>query len=176
MDPKVPVKVEPPKPTAMTPFDWEFPFPTFGRLFRELDTLFGRFGREPFFLGATETPWRPDIEMFERGNELVVRADIPGLKKEEITLELTDTELTLKGERKHEKEEKAEGYYRAERTYGSFLRTLPLPEGVKIADAKATVKDGVLEITMPLVKLAAAPRRLEIAEPATGEKPVKHAA
>lgn len=176
MEPKTPVKVETSKSATLAPFGMEFPFPMFGRLSRELDTLFGRFGREPFFLGAAEAPWQPEVEMLERGNELIVRADVPGLKKDEITVEVTENELVLKGERKHEKEEKAEGYYRAERSYGSFFRALPLPEGVKIDQAKASIHEGVLEVTMPLAKIATAKRRLEIVEPATGEKPAKHAA
>jgi HSP20 family protein len=104
--------------------------------------------------------------MFTKNDELFVRADIPGLKKEDITIEITDENITIHGERKREKEEKGEGYYRAERSYGSFSRMLPLPEGVKTENAKAVVHDGVLEITMPMAKVEEKKRKLEITEPA----------
>lgn len=158
-------------------------FPMLRRLGTDIDRFFDRFGMDPFrffdrpmLFGPTETAWMPDIEVFEREKELVLRADVPGLKREEITVEVGDMDVTIRGERKREKEEKTENFYRAERSYGSFVRTIPLPEGVKPEEAKAIVRDGVLEITMPLTKVEATKRRLEIAEEPAGEKPVKHAA
>jgi HSP20 family protein len=112
--------------------------------------------------------------MLTKNNELIVRADVPGLKKEDITIEVTEDALILKGERKHEKEEKREGFYRTERVYGSFYRTLPLPEGVKTENAKAVVHDGVLEITLPIATVEAKTKKLEITEP-TAAKTVKAA-
>lgn len=152
-------------------------FPLLRRLSRDLDTFFDRFvgvTDRPFF--ETEGLWAPDIEVLERENEFLVRVDVPGLKKEEIVLEMTDTELTIKGERKKVKEEKEEGFYRSERIYGAFCRTIPLPEGVKIDQAKAVVKDGVLEVKLPLAKIATTVKRLEIQEVPVTEKTVKHAA
>jgi HSP20 family protein len=73
--------------------------------------------------------------------------------------------VTLRGERKQETEEKKEGYYRAERTYGTFYRVLPLPEGAKVDEAKAVIRDGVLEITMPTTKVEETKRKLTIEEP-----------
>lgn len=152
-------------------------FPLLRRLSRDLDSFFDRFVGEPTRpLFESDGFWAPDLEVVERGNELLVRADVPGLKKEEITIELTDGELTIKGERKLAKEEKEAGYYRSERSYGTFCRTIPLPEGAKIDQAKAVVRDGVLEVKMPLAKVTPSVKRLEIQEAATGEKSAKHAA
>jgi HSP20 family protein len=164
MDTNTPTKAE---LTTRVPnlFEGTFNFPMFRRLGREIDFLFDRFGLERNFFEPAETVWTPDIEMFRRDNTLVVRADIPGLTKEDVTIELTEGQLILRGERKHEKEEKKEGYYRAERTFGAFYRTLPLPEGAKLDEAKATIKDGVLEVIVPMTKLEEKKRTLTIEEP-----------
>ena len=140
----------------------------FRRLSHELDEMLGQFGFEaPTFTPTTkEAIWAPRVEMLTKNGDLVVRAELPGIKKEDISIELTPEEIVLKGERKQEKEEHKEGFYRAERTYGSFYRALPLPEGASIDAAKASVKDGVLEVTMPVAKIAAKSRKLEIKEEA----------
>lgn len=151
-------------------------FPLLRRLSRDLDTFFDRFvgvPDRPIF--ETDGLWAPDLEVLDKGGEFVVRADVPGMKKEEISIELTGDELTIKGERKRTREEKEEGFYRSERSYGAFCRTIPLPEGVKIDLAKAVVKDGVLEVKMPLAKVVPAVKRLEIQE-VPAEKTAKHAA
>jgi HSP20 family protein len=165
------------RPEGLDLFEGPFNFPLFHRLGREIDFLFDRFGLERRVFEPAETVWTPDVEMFRRSDEIVVKADIPGMKKEDITIEVADDQLILKGERKQEKEEKGEGYYRAERTYGSFYRALPLPEGVKAAEAKASMKDGVLEIALPAVKVEEKkePRKIEIGEPAA-PKSAKQAA
>ena len=162
------------EPGGVTLFEGTFNFPLFRRLGREIDYLFDRFGLERNVFEPAGTMWTPDVEMFQRGTELVVRADVPGMKREDVTVEITNGMVTLRGERKQEKEEKKEGYYRAERTYGSFLRTLPLPEGVKVGEAKAVMRDGVLEITMPTTKVEGEKRTLAIEE-AAPEKKVKAA-
>jgi HSP20 family protein len=93
--------------------------------------------------------WTPQIETFRRGDEFVVRADLPGLKPEEVTVEATDDTLAIHGERRREHEEHGEGWYRSERSYGSFHRRIALPEGVAADDIQAQFKDGVLEVKMP---------------------------
>jgi HSP20 family protein len=108
--------------------------------------------------------WTPDVEMFTKNNELVVRADVPGLKKEDIAIELTEDAIVLRGERKEEKEEEREAYYQTERVYGSVYRALSLPDGVKIERAKAVFRDGVLEITVPMEKVEPHARKLEMSE------------
>ena len=165
----------PDAPTGANLFEGSFNFPLFRRLGREIDFLFDRFGIERNIFEPAETVWTPDIEMFRRGSEIVVRADMPGLTKDDVTIELSEDQLILRGERKQEKEEKSEGYYRAERTYGSFYRALPLPDGVKLDQTKATMTDGVLEIVMPAAKVEEKKRTIAIEEPAASQT-TKHAA
>jgi HSP20 family protein len=99
--------------------------------------------------------WSPQTEMMERDGRLIIRADLPGLTKDDVEVEITDDAITIEGERRGEKDEKGEGFYRSERSYGKFYRRLPLPQGVDAKDASATFNNGVLEIDLP------APRRLE---------------
>jgi HSP20 family protein len=115
--------------------------------------------------------WVPEIGVFERDNRLVTTVDLPGLKKEDVKVEVTDGNLTVSGERRIESEEKKDNVYRRERAYGSFYRTVPLPEGAKLDDVKATFADGVLEITVPLpAKAEAKPRSVPIQEAAAPAK------
>ena len=105
--------------------------------------------------------------MFERDNRLVAKVDLPGVKKEDVTVQVTDGHLVLSGERKQEKEEEKDNVYRTEREYGSFYRAVPLPEGVKLEDVKATFADGVLEVSVPLpARAEPTVRKVEIQEPA----------
>jgi HSP20 family protein len=114
--------------------------------------------------------WTPRIDVFERDNRLFTKVDLPGLKKEEVKVEVTDGHLAISGERKTETEETKDNVYRCERAYGSFYRAVPLPEGIKLEDVKATFTDGVLEVSVPLpVKAQAKPRMVPIEEP----KPAK---
>jgi HSP20 family protein len=158
----LPIKTTPAVPALL---ERTFGFPMFDRLSRELDMLFGRTPLEPTLSESKSIFWTPEIEMFTKDATLFVRADVPGLKKEDLTVEVTDKHVTIRGERKKEKEEKTEDYYHTERCYGSFYRVLPLPEGVKTETAKAEVRNGVLEITMPIMKLEENKRKLEITEP-----------
>jgi HSP20 family protein len=119
---------------------------------------FSRAGRQ----GAAET-WSPQIELSQRNNELVMHADLPGLKKDDVNVDITDEAITISGERKHEQESESGGVYRSERKYGSFYRTIPLPRGSISDQAKATFKDGVLEIRVPAPpEQVTRGRRLEI--------------
>ncbi len=106
--------------------------------------------------------WSPQIEVIQNNGEMTVRADLPGLKREDINVEIADRTLTLQGERHEELEDKEEGFYRSERSYGSFYRCIPLPGTVKPEDATATFENGVLEvkIAVPAAELNA--RRVEI--------------
>ena len=83
-------------------------------------------------------------------NQLVICTDLPGMKQEDIQIEVGDDLLTIQGERRNEFEDTQEGYYRSERSYGSFSRAIPLPEGVDAEQAKASFENGVLKINFPL--------------------------
>src|SRR5437773_10797250 len=147
------------------------PFSFMRRFAEEMDNLFEDFDFRrdwlaPVFgneLGAGI--WSPQVEMLQHNGELIVRADLPGLTKDDVKVEVADNAITIEGERKGEKEEKGEGFYRSERSYGKFYRRLPVPEGAHAGDATATFNNGVLEITMPAPKhLGQKVRRLEISE------------
>ena len=160
------------------------PFTFMRRFSEEMDRLFEDFGfggglfAPSFGRGLSgfgelgQSIWSPQVEVLEREGQLVVRADLPGLTKDDINIEVTDDALLIRGERKSEREENEEGYYRTERSYGSFYRQIPLPEGASAENANATFRNGVLEITMPAPKRAEQQqrRRLEIREGAEGEE------
>lgn len=149
------------------------PFSLMRRFSEEMDRLFGDFsfggslasgvGREFGRLADLEgSMWLPQVEAFEREGKLIVRADLPGLTKEDINVDITDDAIKIRGERRQEKEENEEGYYRSERSYGSFYREIPLPGGVNADEAKASFSNGVLEITMPAPARQSGSRRIEI--------------
>jgi len=116
----------------------DFPFFRLPR-FRDLEPF--RFPRE-LRLHA------PSLDMYEENNEFVVKAELPGMTKGDIEVSLTNSTLTLKGEKKKEEEVTEKDFYRCERAYGSFLRTIDLPAEVKPESAKATFKNGVLEVRL----------------------------
>lgn len=103
----------------------------------------------------------PNIEMYDKKNEIVVKAELPGVAKEDIDLTITKDSLTLKGEVKKEEEVKEENYYACERSYGSFARTIALPVEVDSEKAKASFKNGVLEVTLSK-KEEAKPKEIKI--------------
>lgn len=147
------------------------PFSLLRQMTSELDRAFDAWpsSRLPVFarLATSEAnAWAPKIELFERENRLVTRVDLPGMKKEDVSVEVTDGHLTLSGERKRKAEEKKDNIYRSECEYGSFYRSVPLPEGAKLEDVKATFADGVLEVSVPLpARPEANVRKVQIEEP-----------
>jgi len=158
------------------------PFSFMRRFSEQMDRLFedfgfgSSFGREFGGLSSIPSLWSPQVEAFERGNQLIVRADLPGLTKDDIDVNITDDAIVLQGERKQESEENDEGRYRSERFYGSFYRSIPLPEGVNADEAKATFRNGVLEITMPAPQQAEKRgRRLEVRDATTEQTRAKAA-
>ncbi len=116
----------------------------------------------PFRTEFGEMEWMPQVEVLQNNGQFTVRADLPGMTKDDIKVEFSGDMLTISGERKEEKEEKREGYYRSERRYGNFYRQLPLPEGAMTEKAEATFTNGVLEVTMPAPKAEPATRKLEV--------------
>jgi HSP20 family protein len=140
----------------------------FNRVFRDFGLaprlrmprgLFGSSGRESL--------WTPRIEAVQKGDRFIVRADLPGLKKEDVQVELAENSLTIRGERHEQHEEERDGYFHSEREYGQFYRTVPLPEGVIAESAQASFRNGVLEVTMQAPPAEATRgRRLEIKDEA----------
>ncbi|MFH1739965.1 MAG: Hsp20/alpha crystallin family protein [bacterium] len=123
------------------------PFRTCNPFTSELEKLFN----SPIF-GEGGQPMRafaPAIDLYEDDNKIVVKADLPGIEEKDIDVSVTDGVLTLKGEKKHEHEEKDGNWHRIERSYGSFTRSLALPDGVDHEKVAAQYKNGVLEITAP---------------------------
>lgn len=111
--------------------------------------------QEPAARGA----WSPQIETFRRGDDLIVRADLPGLKREDVKVEVEGDVLSVSGERADEREENRDDYYRSERSYGRFYRAIPLPDGVKADDCHASFRDGVLEVMIAVPRGSATGRR-----------------
>ena len=131
----------------------------FDRMFDEPWTLFRW---PPTEVGSTDAPiWAPKVDIVTKDNKLVTRVDLPGMKKEDVVVEVEDGFLTLSGERRKETREEKANVYREEREYGSFCRTVPLPKGVKAEDVNATFNNGVLEVTVPL-PVAAAPNGTKV--------------
>ena len=102
-------------------------------------------GLQPWSQGL----WSPQVEVRERDNNIVVRADLPGLSRDDVDVEVDNDALVIRGERRNDWEDEREGNYRSERSYGTFYRAIALPEGVDPNTCKATFKDGVLEVTLP---------------------------
>jgi HSP20 family protein len=106
--------------------------------------------------------WMPRIDVKRNDGDLVISAELPGLKKEDVHVEITDDALILRGERSREDVEQGEGFYRSERAYGRFYRAIPLPEGAQTDKAKAELKDGVLTVTIPVAEAGKEENRREI--------------
>jgi HSP20 family protein len=151
------------------------PFALMDRMTDEMDYMFDRvfrdFGLAPrsrmsrglFGSSVRESSWAPRIEAVQKGDRFIVRADLPGLKKDDVQVELADNALTIRGERREQHEEERDGYFHSEREYGQFYRTVPLPEGVIAESAQASFRNGVLEVTMQAPPAEATRgRRLEI--------------
>jgi HSP20 family protein len=124
--------------------------------FAEMAELRSRFDRLLEDFGTThERAWMPAVDVVRDDGNLVLRADMPGIKPEEIEIEIREGYLTVSGEHEETTEEKEKHYVRRERRYGSFSRSVPLPEGVEAKKITATTHDGVLEVTIPLPKQVA---------------------
>lgn len=117
----------------------------------------------PSSRGTNGTVWTPAVDVFSRGEDLVVRAELPGVDPDkDIDISFQDGALTIRGERRHEDRTEKDDYYRFESSYGSFLRTIPLPHGVKAQDIKATYENGILEVVIPKVGELSAARKIPV--------------
>lgn len=127
---------------------WSSPFSLMRRIAEDMDRMFGDFG-----VSASQASlWSPQVETFRRGDDLVVRADLPGMNRENVNVEIEDNTLILSGERQDESKEEKDDYYRSERRYGQFYRAIQLPENVDPNTCNAQYRDGVLEVTLRLPK------------------------
>lgn len=135
---------------------WEpSPFKGIVDLKKEMDKIFEDFfGRKFPVLSEEEFSFAPAIDLSETDNEVIVKAAIPGVDKKDVSIKIADNLLTIKGEVKKEAEEKKKNYYRQEIAYGAFSRTIQLPADVKSEEAKANMKNGVLEIVIPKTEKA----------------------
>lgn len=124
-------------------------FPEIDDMRREMETLFDQFERRFPMMPALEGPWTPVLDVFEKGENLVVKTDLPGVPKEDVKVYVTDHTLVIEGERRHEETIEEDDYHRREVSYGSFLRRIPLPEGVETEKVEANFEDGVLEVMIP---------------------------
>jgi len=110
---------------------------------------------------VAERAWMPPIEMYEKNDHYMVRAELPGLKKEDIDISVVGETLTIKGEKKTEEEVKEDDYYFCERSYGNFQRSVTLPSAVDAKKIEAKFNDGVLEVSLPKSE-AVKPKKVEI--------------
>ena len=166
-----------PKESSMVRAAVRDPFAMLRQMTSEFERLFAEPGwpvaRWPFRAQFAENAgaWFPQVDVFEKDGRLVTKIDLPGMTKNDVKVEATDGMLTISGERKSEAEEKKDDYYRCERSYGRFERAVPLPEGAKLEDVRATFADGVLEVSVPLpAKAAPAVKKVNIEDGATATK------
>ena len=127
------------------------------RLFEESARGLGRGQEEDWVMGA----WAPAVDIYEKGTDVVLKAELPGLDPKDVDIRIENNVLTLKGERKIEDEIKQENYHRVERSYGSFTRSFTLPSTVDTTNVKADYKDGVLRITLPK-REEAKPKQIQV--------------
>lgn len=131
---------------------------------RSRDEFLDRFFRDPFFTERglfSDQGWYPSVDMSEGKKEILVKAEIPGVDRKDIDISLDGRMLTIKGEKKHKKEESDEHYHRAESAYGCYQRTIELPVEVDASDVDATYKDGILKLKLKKMK-AAETRKIEV--------------
>lgn len=154
------------------------PFSMLRRMREDMDRLFDSFGSwrslVPTEFGQAGLPdnagegawglWTPHVDVREHDGKLIIAADLPGVRKDEVNVEITPDAVTIQGERRRESTSDERGYYRSERSYGRFYRTIALPEGAEAETASATFHDGVLQIELQLPRQQAKARKLEIKE------------
>lgn len=134
---------------------WEDPRAMVKRMSEEMDQLFERFIGRPMASrlgqGGTSGKWMPPVEVVQREGQLIIYADLPGVKREDVQIEINLDKLTIEGERREERLQSVpQGYRKSERSYGNFYRMIPLPAGADAESIQASMSDGVLEITVPV--------------------------
>jgi HSP20 family protein len=145
-------------------------------MFYALQDEMDRFWREPFRIGALSFPFRqvtrstarfiPRLDVYEQDNSIVVKAELPGLKNDDVQVELDDDGLVIRGQSQSEREVNENAYYRAERSFGRFYRRLPLPFDVQPEQIQASMADGVLEVRLPRpAQTQTEPKKIPISSP-----------
>ncbi|MEZ0323439.1 MAG: Hsp20/alpha crystallin family protein [Hydrogenothermaceae bacterium] len=124
------------------------PLRELARLESEINRLFKEFIPEEK-VETQVVAWSPRVDIYEKDSNIIIEAEIPGAKKEDIEVKVKDNSVVLRGEVKREEEKKEENYYRSERFYGKFERVIPLPTDVKVEEAKATFENGILKLSIP---------------------------
>ncbi|AEH44005.1 heat shock protein Hsp20 [Thermodesulfatator indicus DSM 15286] len=125
------------------------PFRPLRELKREMDRLWTEFFGKETLPEVFEAEWVPALDVSETQDAVIVRADVPGIDPNELEITVSGNTLTIRGEKKQEREEKGENFYRIERSYGSFVRSIQLPADVDTDKVEATYKNGVLKIVLP---------------------------
>jgi HSP20 family protein len=138
---------------GLSPFSW------MRELTREIDRTFR--GLAPL---TESEPWVPAIDVQQCNGTLMITAELPGLKKNEVKVEVSDDALIIEGDRGREHKEDHEGYHRWERSYGHFYRSIPLPEGAKTDQAKAELSEGVLRVSLPVEEVKRQIRQIAVEE------------
>jgi HSP20 family protein len=155
------------------------PFGLVRRLSEEMERVFDGLWREPGNRGGGGFPawpsresWIPPVEILERNGHLIVRAELPGVKREDVQVRVEDDCVIVEGERQQETESDRKGYYHSERRYGSFYRCIPLPERIDASEVTARFNDGILEVEMPAPTEKTRGRKIPIdsARPSTSER------
>jgi HSP20 family protein len=134
------------------------PFDLMRRFTEEMDRFFEGTSRER----SASNLWAPPIEVSEKDGQLTICAELPGLNKEDVKVELTQAGLTISGERKREQEDRRDGLYRSERSYGWFKRTIPIPDEAQVEQAKATFDNGMLTVLVPVPEIRKRGREIPI--------------
>jgi HSP20 family protein len=146
---------------AMAVIRWD-PFREMSSFQERMNRLFGDMrGRTGAEEEIAQGAWVPPIDIYETPESLVLKAELPGLKREDINIEVQDSTLILKGEKRFESDVREENYQRIERAYGSFQRSFSLPGTVRQDGVKAKFNDGILEVTLPKAE-AANPKQIKV--------------
>ena len=142
---------------------WD-PFGEMMRMQRDMDRIFSRMGTAEGQTSDTRSvAWMPKIDVKAKGDDIAVRAELPGIDPADVDIEVTDGVLTIRGERKAEEETEGEGWLIRESSYGSFERSMVLPEGVDASAITADYNDGILEVHVPKALEAAKPKTHKVA-------------
>lgn len=154
---------------AISPFRGRGFFDMHSEMNRMLEEMFGGFSRGGRQQGEQPTQWAPALDVLHENGDILVRAELPGVRQEDVDVTFHNGLLTISGERRAEQEKEGAGYYVRERRYGSFRRSMQLPQGTDEGGIKARFQDGVLEVRVEGAAAVHEPRRIQIEGNGSGE-------